>query len=77
MPYREFHDLFPMEVDAIDYFIKIRYPDGATCPHWNKKYLVHHYRDKPKKKFQCQRRENHLSVFKGTIFEDTRTDIRN
>jgi hypothetical protein len=49
MPYQEFYDLFPMEVDAIDYFIKIRYPDGAVHPHWGKKDLVHHQRDEPKK----------------------------
>ncbi|MDR3102322.1 MAG: transposase [Methanocalculaceae archaeon] len=37
--------MFPDEEPVIDYFLKIRYPDGSVCPHCGEKYLVYQKRN--------------------------------
>ncbi|MDR3102058.1 MAG: transposase, partial [Methanocalculaceae archaeon] len=41
MLYKEFEELFPSELSAIEYFIKIRYPDGVICPHCGGRQLIY------------------------------------
>jgi transposase-like protein len=71
-----FFEKFPTELSIIEYFIGIRYPDGATCPHCGAvKYKI--YREpKYPKIFNCKNCFNTFSIFKGTIFEKSDTDLR-
>ena len=69
------NELFPTEEAVIEHFIKIRYPNGVSCPHCGATFKVYHRKDRPKL-FQCCNCDNHFSIFKDTIFEKTRVDLR-
>jgi transposase-like protein len=75
MLYLEFEEMFPTEEAVIDYFIKIRYPYGVTCPHCSEKHLVYPRKGEPKM-FECKACHNSFSVFRDTIFEQTKADMR-
>lgn len=64
---------FSTEEDCIKYYISIRYPQGATCNHCGNKTT---YRRGGSKNFDCKACNNTFSVFKGTIFEKSSTDLR-
>jgi transposase-like protein len=66
---------FPNEKDAVDYYIKIRYDKNVVCPHCGNIISIYRYR-KYIKLFQCNKCQNTFSVFTGSIFEKTKTDIR-
>jgi transposase-like protein len=66
---------FPNEKAAVDHYIKIRYNNMLTCPHCGSNVRVYRYR-KRVKIIQCKNCNNTFSVFKGTIFEHTSTDMR-
>jgi transposase-like protein len=74
MNYKEFFKKFPDEKAIIDYFIKIRYPDGVKCNHCCSDKIYH--RKKEYKVFDCNSCRNSFSVFKDTIFEHTSTDLQ-
>ena len=74
MSYKEFLKKFPDEKAIIDYFIKIRYPDGVKCNHCGSDKIYH--RKKEYKVFDCNSCRNSFSVFKDTIFEHTSTDLQ-
>ncbi len=74
MTYREFQNRFASENAVIAHFISIRYPNGATCRHCGNA-KIYHRADFPKV-FQCQACKNQFSIFEGTIFEKSRTDLR-
>ncbi|MDR3102392.1 MAG: transposase [Methanocalculaceae archaeon] len=76
MLYKKFEALFPTELSAIQYFIKIRYPDGIICPHCGAETKVYHSSGYPRF-FNCKKCFNSFSVFSGTIMERTHSDIRN
>lgn len=65
---------FPTEESVIDYFLKIRYPNGVTCNHCGS-IKVYQKTDR-KKVFNCADCNNTFSPFKGTIFEKSSTDLR-
>jgi transposase-like protein len=65
---------FPDEEAAINYFIKIRYGGVLTCPHCGATTRVYRYKKRPKV-CHCKNCNNSFSVFKGTIFEKSRTGI--
>jgi len=71
----EFLQRFPSEKDAINHFFKIRYNNVITCPHCNSKEKIYRYRNRFKFA-QCKKCNNTFSVFTGTIFEHSSTDIR-
>ena len=73
MNFLEFHQKFPTEESIIKYFINIRYEE-VTCPHCGC-YKVYRRHDQPKL-FTCKHCNNSFSVFKGTIFEKSSTDLR-
>jgi len=74
MNFFEFLEKFPTEQAVVDYFINIRYAEnGLHCPHCGS---VKVYKTKDKKKYQCPHCKNTFSIFKGTIFEKTTTDLR-
>jgi transposase-like protein len=74
MTFIELMNKFPSEKSVIDYFITVRYPNGICCNHCGstKVYQMH---DRPKV-FNCKDCNNTFSVFKGTIFEKSCTDLR-
>lgn len=73
MNFFQFQQLFATEEAVIVYFIKIRYNDTVICPHCNSTSV---YRRKQSKNFDCPNCNNTFSVFTGTIFEKSSTDLR-
>lgn len=74
MTFLEFMNKFPTGEDTIRYFIGIRYPDGVKCNHCGSDKV---YQKKARPKFfDCNNCGNTFSIFKGTIFEKTTTDLR-
>ena len=59
---------------AYKYFITIRYNNKPVCRHCGSNRLTHR-RDTPKN-FQCIVCNKGFSIFKGTIFEKSDTDLR-
>jgi transposase-like protein len=74
MDFLEFLDKFPTEEHVIQYFIKIRYPKGINCNHCNSENVCR-MKNSPKA-FRCNGCKNCFSIFKGTLLEDTYTDLR-
>jgi len=74
MTFLDFLKKFPDEKACIDYYIKIRYPDGVRCNHCGSPKV--YQRKKNLKAFTCNDCYNSFSPFKGTIFEHSSTDIR-
>ena len=74
MNFFEFLQEFPTEEKVIQYFIKIRYPKGAVCNRCNSD-RVSQRSDRPRF-FQCNQCNDSFSIFKGTVFEKTTTDLR-
>jgi len=75
MTFFEFNKKFPTERSAIDYFIKIRYGNALTCPRCGAKTKVYRWRERAKM-VHCKGCNNQFSVFAGTIFEGSPTNIR-
>jgi len=75
MTFMEFLKKFPTEESAIDYFVAVRYEGVITCPRCGEVSGV--YRHKRRVRYcECSKCNNSFSIFKGTIFEDTKLDIR-
>lgn len=74
MNFFEFLKQFPTEEKVIEYFIKIRYPNGTTCNRCNSNRISQR-NDRPRF-FQCNQCNDSFSIFKDTIFEKTTTDLR-
>jgi transposase-like protein len=70
-----FDALIPNEEAAINYFFKIRFPDGLYCLHCGAKSRVYRYQNRPKI-CRCKNCDNTFSIFKGTIFEKSKSPIR-
>ena len=66
---------FPTEGSIIEYFIKARYGETVICPHCGHVIEVKNRNDRPKL-FNCRFCKNTFSIFKGTIFEKSDTDLR-
>jgi transposase-like protein len=75
MTFFEFNKRFPSEKSVIDYFIKIRYRNALTCPKCGAKTKVYRWKGRAKV-VHCKRCNNQFSVFAGTIFEGSSTDMR-
>jgi len=73
MNFLQFQKKFPNEKSVIDYYINLRYQGVPACSHCGS-ISVYHRQDSPKK-FQCMDCNNTFSVFKGTIFENSSTDM--
>jgi len=74
MTYKEFLKKFPDEKAIIDYFTRIRYPQGVKCNHCGSDKVYH--RAKEPKMYDCNSCRNSFSVLKDTIFEKTSTDLQ-
>lgn len=75
MNFFEFNKQFATELDCINHFIKIRYNDKPTCNHCGCTEKVYHMAKTPKN-FICFNCNNTFSIFTGTIFEKSCTDLR-
>lgn len=75
MNFFEFLAKFPTEEACIQHFIKIRYGEKVKCNHCNCVDKVYHMAKTPKN-FICYNCNNTFSVFTGTIFEHSPTDLR-
>ena len=76
MTFLQFNTYFTNENSIIEYFTQIKYPNGVICPHCGCRENIYHRHDKYKKKFKCNNCNNDFSIFKGTIFENSSTDLR-
>ncbi|TGL61186.1 IS1595 family transposase [Leptospira sarikeiensis] len=65
---------FPTELDVIDYFVHVKYPKGTRCTHCNSKKVYR--RTATPRKFHCNSCNNSFSIFKSSIFKDTKVDLR-
>jgi transposase-like protein len=74
MNFFEFNKKFPTQLDCINHFIGIRYGNDIKCVHCSNRKILHR-KDFPKV-FQCNDCHNSFSIFKGTIFEKSDTDLR-
>jgi transposase-like protein len=74
MNFFEFNKQFPTELNCIKYFITIRYNDKPVCRHCGSN-KIYHRADYPRI-FSCPTCHNCFSIFKGTIFEKSDTDLR-
>ena len=74
MNFFEFNKQFPTEIACVEHFITIRYNNKVICKHCTA-INTHHRKDHPKM-FQCSSCNNSFSIFKGTIFEKSDTDLR-
>ncbi|QNO29035.1 IS1595 family transposase [Sphingopyxis sp. OPL5] len=64
---------FPDEQSAIDHFTAIRWADGAFCPLCGST-KVYHFSDK--RTHKCGDCKKRFSIKVGTIFEDTKIELR-
>ena len=74
MNFLEFNKKFPTELACINHFITIRYLTAPHCVHCGNT-KVYHKNNFPKM-FDCQKCKNTFSIFTGTIFEKSDTDLR-
>lgn len=64
---------FPDEQSAVDHFRAIRWADGAFCPHCGSTKVYHFSDARTHKCGDCRKR---FSIKVGTIFEDTKIELR-
>lgn len=74
MTFIELQEKFPTEQSIITHFRTIRYRNGLVCPHCGSTQKVGTRTDQPKL-CNCNRCHNTFSIFTGTIFEKTSTDL--
>jgi len=74
MNFLQLQKKFPNEKAVVDYFVEVRYQGIPHCPHCAS-VSVYHREDKSHKVFQCMDCNNSFSIFKGTIFENSSTDL--
>ncbi len=75
MTFFQLQNNFKTELDAITFFIKIRYPHGVVCPHCKTSHQISQRSDRPKN-YNCSICHNTFSVFKNTIFEKSSVELR-
>lgn len=74
MTFIELQEKFPTEHSIIAHFRTIRYRNGLICPHCGSTQKVGTRTDQPKL-CNCNHCHNTFSIFTGTIFEKTSTDL--
>ena len=73
MNFQEFKKEFPSEPKIVEYFCNIRYGNNFTCRHCGSADIYATYDNR---KMQCPACKNTFSVFAGTIFEKSSTDLK-
>ena len=74
MTFIELQEKFPNNETIITHFRTIRYRNGLICPHCGSTQKVGTRTDQPKL-CNCNRCHNTFSIFTGTIFEKTSTNL--
>jgi transposase-like protein len=74
MNFIQFLEKFPTEKAVIQHFITVRYPSGVKCNHCGSTKV--YQKTKYPKVFNCNGCDSTFSIFKGTVFEKTSTDLR-
>ena len=74
MTYFEFQQKFNTTEQVIAYYVSMRYPQGLTCNHCGGKQV--YPRTAEPRQFDCEGCKNSFSIFKGTTFEKSSTDLR-
>lgn len=75
MTYFEFNEKFPTDKSILQHFRTIRYKNGLICPHCGSTQQVGLRTDQPKL-CNCNHCHNTFSIFTGTIFEKSSTDLK-
>ena len=75
MNFFTFLEKFPTEEKVIEHFIKVRYKN-IKCNHCGHDKIYTYSDEKRKKFFRCGACNRDFSIFKGTIFEKSCTDLR-
>lgn len=75
MNFLQFIKKFPTEQKIIDYFIEARYKK-LQCNHCGCTKIYKYSKEERKKVFRCAGCNRDFSIFKGTIFEKSDTDLR-
>jgi transposase-like protein len=75
MTYVAFKDIFPTVKSAVNFYIKFVHQGVVVCPYCRLKDKVYPYRKMPNI-YYCRRCNNSFSIFRNSIFERSRTDIR-
>ena len=76
MEFQEFKKKFPSKKVVISHFVKLRYEQGIKCSHCDCKGDQIYQRIDLPKMFECKSCGNSFSVFAGTIFEKSSTDLK-
>lgn len=74
MTFIQFQKRFSTEQSVISYFCKINYASGLVCPHCGATQKIGTRTDQPKL-CNCNYCHNTFSIFTGTIFEKSKTDL--
>ena len=74
MTFIELQEKFPTEQSIIAHFRTIRYKNGLLCPHCGSTQKVGTRADQPKL-CNCNHCHNTFSIFTGTIFEKSSTNL--
>ena len=75
MTYFEFNETVPADKSILHHFRIIRYKNGLICPLCGSSQHVGFRADLPKL-CNCNRCHNTFSIFTGTIFEKSSTDLK-
>lgn len=74
LPLLDFVKMYPDELSVIKHYISIRYKGKKpTCPHCDSD-KTHQYHTRPKF-FQCNNCHNTFSIFKNTVFENSKSSL--
>lgn len=77
MNFLKFLKKFPTEQAIVDYYIKTRYSKELPhCNHCGSIKVYSYSNEKMMKFFRCAECNRDFSIFKGTIFENSCTDLR-
>lgn len=76
MTFFELMERFPTENHVIEYFAESRYGKTVSCNHCGERVRISRKTGERASMFQCNACNNSFSIFTGTIFEKTRTDLR-
>ena len=71
---KQFMARFPDDAACLEHLMRVRYGEHFECPKCKKS--AHYYRMKQRPAYACEYCGNHIHPMAGTIFENTRTSLR-
>jgi len=76
MTFLEFNFLFPTEQSVIDYFVEVRFGTQPYCVHCGSTKVYRKRGVSQCRFFHCNDCKTEFSIFHGTIFYNSQTDLR-